>query len=89
MCNKYGDYGSRYSDESIWNRYGAYGSHYEENSPWNRYGEGLRIVDTDGNCYGRFSIARSGQSRLEIVQSIVDAYEAMENRQALRDLFCE
>lgn len=89
VCNKYGDYGSPYSDKSIWNRYGDFGSRYSDNSPWSRYGEGLRIVDSDGNYYGRFLLARYDQSRLEIVQNIIEAYEAMEDLESLRDLLCE
>lgn len=89
VCNMYGDFGSRYSDKSIWNPYGDFGSKYETNSPWNRYGEGLRIVDNDGNYYGRLSLASYEQSRLSIAQNIIAAYEAMEDLEALRDLLCE
>lgn len=89
ICNQYGDYGSRYSDLSIWNRYGSYGSKFETNSPWNRYGEGLRVVDEDGNYYGRFGLSYFDQSRLPLVTTILDAYEATEDLDALRDLLCE
>lgn len=89
VCNRYGDFGSRYSDTSIWNRYGVFGSRYENNSPWNRYGEGLRVVDPDGNYYGRFSLSRYGQSKLPIILAILDAYEQIEDLEQLRDLLCE
>ena len=89
VCNRYGDFGSRYSDTSIWNRYGVFGSRYEDNSPWNRYGEGLRVVDPDGNYYGRFSLSRYGQSKLPIISAILDAYEQIEDLEQLRDLLCE
>jgi hypothetical protein len=89
VCNKYGDYGSRYSDESIWNRYGKFGSKYETNSPWNKYGEGLRIVDSDGNYYGKFTISRIDRSRLELVNQIAEAYERLDDLDELRDLLCE
>ena len=89
ICNRYGDYGSRYSEKSIWNRYGAYGSRYAINSPWSRYGEGLRIVDADGNYYGRFSLARNGQSKLPIVQALLGAYEENDDLAELRDRLCE
>ena len=78
VCNRYGDYGSRYSDTSIWNRYGDFGSRYEDNSPWNRYGEGLIVVDPDGNFYGHFSLnrySRYGQSRVPLIQSLLQLYE--------------
>lgn len=89
VCNRYGDFGSRYSDESIWNRYGGFGSRYETSSPWNRYGEGLRVVDPDGNYYGRFSMSRYGQSQLPIIRAILDAYDQIEDLEQLRDLLCE
>lgn len=89
VCNKYGDYGSKYSNTSIWNKYGDYGSKYNENSPWNRYGEGLRIVDHEGNYYGRFSVSPYEASGLGIVRNIIAAYEAMEDLEALRNLLCE
>ena len=92
VCNKYGTYGSKYNDESIWNRYGQFGSRYEGNSPWNRYGEGLRIVDPDGNFYGRFSLnryANGGQSNIQTVQSLLELYEAGVELDAMRDLLCE
>lgn len=89
VCNRYGDYGSQYSDSSIWNPYGDFGSKYEQNSPWNNYGEGLRVVDSGGNYYGRFSLSSYEQSSLNLVQNIIAAYEAMENLEALRDLLCE
>lgn len=88
VCNRYGDYGSRYSQVSIWNRYGDFGSRYENNSPWNRYGEGLRVVDPDGNYYGRFSLSSTERARLPIIQDILEAFEAMEDLDALRDLLC-
>jgi hypothetical protein len=57
ICNRYGDYGSRYSDKSIWNRYGDFGSRYSDKSPWSRYGDGLKIVDSDGGYYGKFTLS--------------------------------
>jgi hypothetical protein len=89
VCNPYGDFGSRYSDLSIWNEYGDYGSRYATNSPWNPFGEGLRVVDLDGNYYGRFSLSRYERSGLPLVQGIIEAHEAMGDLDALRDLLCE
>jgi hypothetical protein len=89
VCNRYGDYGSRYSEKSIWNRYGKFGSRYENNSPWSRYGEGLRVVDADGNYYGRFSLASYGQSKHPLVQAILKAYEENDDLSDLRDLLCD
>jgi len=92
VCNPYGDYGSRYSDTSIWNRYGVFGSRYEENSPWNRYGEGLIIVDPDGNFYGHFSLnkyTQYGQSRVQLVQSLLQLYENDVDLDQIRDMLCD
>ena len=92
VCNRYGQYGSRYEDDSIWNRYGQYGSRYEEHSPWNRYGEGLIVVDPDGNFHGHFSLnryARYGQSKLPLVQSLLQRYEESVELDKIRGLLCE
>lgn len=57
ICNEYGTYGSSYSGNSIWNEYGSYGSEYSSYSPWNSYSSsGPKMVDNEGNFYGRFSI---------------------------------
>lgn len=89
VCNNYGDYGSRYSEKSIWNKYGSFGSRYEDNSPWNRYGEGLRVVDSNGNYYGRFSLASYGQSKIPLIQALLESYEADGDLSKLRDRLCE
>lgn len=90
VCSRYGDYGSRFSDTSIWSRFGSYGGRYEANSPWSRYGEGLRVVDSDGNYYGRFSRSQSGQSRLPIVQFLLQAWDDFDgDRMMIRDWFCD
>ena len=89
ICNRYGDYGSVYSDKSIWNRYGEFGSRYEDNSPWNSYGEGLRVVDSDGNYYGRFSRTYYGQSKIPLIQALLKAYESNDDLSDLRERLCE
>lgn len=89
ICNRYGDYGSRYSDKSIWNRYGDFGSRYSNKSPWSRYGDGLKIVDANGGYYGKFTLASFGQSKLPIVQAIVEAYEKNDDLSELRDALCD
>ena len=61
VCNKYGDYGSKYSDVSIWNKYGA-GSKYEDSSPFSKYGTGLKVVDREGGYHGYFSMSYNGES---------------------------
>lgn len=89
ICNKFGKYGSKFEDLSIWNQFGKFGSKYETNSPWSNFGEGLRIVDQNGNYYGRFSIGRTDRSAIPMVSSILAAYKAMGDLDALRDLLCE
>lgn len=88
VCNRYGDFGSRYSDNSILNPYGPFGSRYETNSPWNRYGEGLRITDKSGGYYGRFTLNRyADQSRFPLIQNILAVYDRIEDLQTLREIF--
>jgi hypothetical protein len=92
VCNRYGQYGSHYEDDSIWNKYGRHGSRYEEYSPWNRYGEGLIVVDPEGGFYGHFSLnkyAQYGQSKLPLVQSLLQLYEQGVDLDEIRDLLCE
>lgn len=89
VCNRYGDFGSRFSDTSIWSRFGQFGGRFETNSPWSRYGEGLRVTDSEGNYYGRFSRSSLEQSRLPIVQSLLEAWELFDgDRMEIRDWFC-
>lgn len=47
IWNKYGDYGSKYSDTSIWNTYGDYGSKYSNESAFNRFASDPPIIVTD------------------------------------------
>ncbi len=89
ICNRYGDYGSRYSSKSIWNRYGDFGSRYSNKSPWNRYGDGLKIVDSDGGYYGKFTLSSFGRSKLPIVQALLEAYEKNDDLSELRDALCD
>lgn len=89
VCNQFGDYGSKFSDESIWNRFGDYGSRFNINSPWNKFGGGLRIVDTHGVYYGRFSLSPHGRSNIPLVQDILEAYEILEDLDELRDFLCD
>ncbi|MBA4774296.1 MAG: hypothetical protein H2044_01400 [Rhizobiales bacterium] len=89
VCNKFGKYGSKFEDLSIWNQFGKFGSKFETNSPWNSFGEGLRIVDQKGNYYGRFTLGFTDRSAVPLVSSILSAYKAMGDLDALRDLLCE
>ena len=89
ICNKYGTYGSKYNSESIWNQYGTYGSKYNSESPWNEYSsDGPKIVDKDGNYYGRFSInTYSGYSNSDNLKKIYEYFDG--DLEKIRDSFCE
>ena len=89
ICNKYGTYGSKYNSESIWNQYGTYGSKYNSESPWNEYSSsGPKIVDKDGNYYGRFSInTYSGYSNSDNLKKIYEYFDG--DLEKIRDSFCE
>ena len=89
ICNKYGTYGSKYNSESIWNQYGTYGSKYNSESPWNEYSsDGPKIVDKDGNYYGRFSInTYSGYSNSDSLKKIYEYFDG--DLEKIRDSFCE
>lgn len=57
VLNRYGDHGSRYSDESIFNPYGDFGGHYSSKSPCNSYASDPPvIVDEEGNYYGELTV---------------------------------
>ena len=87
ICNRYGDYGSRYSKKSIWNRYGI-GSRYDDNSPFNKYGLGLQVVDRDGNFYGNFSMSYNADSNTR--NSLNNLWDSTDGDYTeMRDLFCD
>jgi len=87
ICSKYGNYGSRYSNDSIWNKYGV-GSKYNYDSPFNRYGQGLKIVDEEGGYYGYFSISYNANS--EVRKYLSELWERSNGDYSqMRDSFCE
>ena len=79
---------SEYNSESIWNEYGTYGSEYSSESPWNVYSSnGPKIVDKDGNYYGRFSInTYSGYSNSDDLKKIYEYFNG--DLEKIRDSFC-
>ena len=89
ICNEYGTYGSEYSAESIWNEFGTYGSEYSSESPWNEFSSnGPKIVDKNGNYYGRFSINTfSGYSNSDKLKEIYEHFDG--DLEKIRDVFCE
>jgi len=77
ICNEFGTYGSEFSSESIWNEFGTYGSEFSSYSPWNEFSsDGPKIVDKDGNYYGRFSINTfSGYDNSDSLKKIYDSLD--------------
>ena len=87
VCAKYGDYGSKYSNASIWNKYGV-GGKYDDRSPFNKYGTGLKIVDREGNFYGYFS--RSFNADRKVRTTLNDLWESVDGDYSkMRDIYCE
>ena len=89
ICNSYGNFGSEYNSDSIWNEYGTYGSEYSSNSPWNEYSSSApKIVDRQGNYYGRFSInIYSGYSQSSDLAEIYNSVDG--DLDKVRDIFCK
>ena len=87
ICNKYGDFGSKYSDRSIWSKYGV-GSKYDDRSPFAKYGSGLKIVDRQGNYYGYLSMSYSGNA--DFRKLLNDLWNKTNGDYSeMRDMFCE
>ena len=87
VCNKYGDYGSKYSADSIWSKYGM-GSKYEDASPFSKYGNGLKIVDRQGGFYGYFSRSYNGDTKMrKLLNDLWDVADG--DYDEMRDRFCD
>ena len=87
VCNRYGDFGSSYSGDSIWSRYGL-GSRYNGDSPFARYGQGLKMVDNSGNFYGYFSISSGGERDMrKLLRNLWESTNG--DYRAMRDQFCD
>jgi hypothetical protein len=93
VCNRFGDHGSRFADESIWNRFGDFGSRFSSLSPWNKFASDPPvIVDKEGNFYGYFTSNRSNPKRTSIrfFRAFLDNVDMVNNDlPRARDLFCE
>ena len=89
ICNEYGTYGSKYNSNSIWNTYGTYGNPYSSYSPWNSYtSSSPKIVDRQGNFYGRFSInIYAGFEQAPILKEFYEETDG--NLDETRDFFCD
>lgn len=93
VCNKYADYGSKYSDKSIWNKYADYGSKYSDKSPWNKYASNPPvIVDRAGGFYGHFTANKYQNKRTEIEVLVAltnNSDWVIDDIDRARDLFCK
>jgi len=93
VCNKYADFGSKYSDKSIWNKYADYGSKYSDKSPWNKYASNPPvIVDRDGGFYGYLTANKYQSKRTEmeiLVQLTNNSDWVIDDIDRARDLFCK
>ena len=89
ICNEFGTYGSEFNSESIWNDFGTYGSEFSSYSPWNEFSsQGPKIVNSEGNYYGRFSINTfSGFENSEELKNLYDICDG--KLEKVRNLFCE
>lgn len=91
ICNEYGTYGNSYSSYSIWNDYGTYGNSYSSYSPWNDYSSnGPKIVDKNGNYYGRFTINTYSLDSYSNSSDLEKIYEYFKgDLDKVRDHFCQ
>jgi hypothetical protein len=91
VCNRYGDYGSKYATDSVWNRYGDFGSKYSDSSPWNRYtGSAPVIVDQSGNFYGHLSANKyhSNRTQIALFNQLVEVVVEQDDLDKARDIYC-
>jgi len=77
-----------YNSKSICNEFGTYGSEFSSYSPWNEFSSnGPKLVDKDGNFYGRFSINEyNGFQLSEDLLKIYNYYDG--NLEKVRKQFC-
>tara|TARA_B100000780_G_scaffold167276_1_gene117122 strand:+ start:238 stop:645 length:408 start_codon:yes stop_codon:yes gene_type:complete len=87
VCNKYGNYGNKYSSDSIWSKYGA-GNKYNNESPFSKYGSGLKVVDRQGGFYGYLSRSYGGDPNMR--KFLNDIWEITGgDYDEMRDIFCD
>ncbi len=93
VCNKFGEYGSKFSATSIWNQFGEYGSRLSGLSPWNLFAiDPPVIVDRDGGFYGYFTANTFHDKRTQIKFFLVflnNVDKVNDDLDNARDLFCE
>jgi hypothetical protein len=73
ICNKFGQLGSLFTSDSIWNASGRFGS--SSDSPWNVFStSGPVIVDESGQFYGRFTASKfvSDRTRIRALNQLTD-----------------
>ncbi|HSV47015.1 MAG TPA: hypothetical protein VLJ58_14600 [Ramlibacter sp.] len=92
VCNKHGQYGSRFAGGSIWNKLDQYGSRYSDHSPWSRYAsEPPALVDRQGNFQGYLTANAYNPQRTRIAElvALTDQWEKIaDDPEAVADRFC-
>lgn len=91
ICNRFGTYGSSFSNSSIWNQFGTYGSSFQSYSPWNSFSSfGPIIVDSNGLSYGYFTTNafRSNRTSIQALLNVLNYYSSTNNLTATRSYTC-
>ena len=91
VVTKFGENGSKFQADSIWNKFGTYGSKFSHDSPWNKFSTSAPIiVDKDGGSYGYFSANKFHRDRTKIkwFVRILDFQADHDDLEATRDLMC-
>ena len=92
ICNKFGKYGSQFSDDSIFNEFGVYGNRFNSSSPWNKYSSSDLVpiaVYRQGEFYGFFTINRFRTDAINITRQLKDIYEDAEGSlEKVRERLC-
>lgn len=69
IANKYGNYGSEYSQISIFNKYGNYGSPYSNESPFNQYTQTPPVIkDKNNELIGVLTANQYLRNRIDAVE---------------------
>ncbi len=93
ICNKYGKYGSPYSQESIFNKHTTYGYRNNPLSPWNDLSisnDVPALVAKNGMFYGYFTINDFRSRRVKFSDELREMYDLADgDLKKVQELFCE
>lgn len=66
IWNKFGTYGSKFSESSIWNDFSVWGSPFSDTSVFNSFARNPPVlVDRQGNFYGYFTVNEAFRDRTQ------------------------